>query len=137
MKVASEIGYSVACPSVFCMLSTTDCEFEIFFCFFSWRLLLLTDEVFESEVPLTSILQFSLRKMGVSCLDDGVDCDTVGSAVSGWLGGASIGIGGLKCNICVKSGQFVNASSCFVFQFGISIFSARATLLDVEIHERP
>ena len=54
-----------------------------------------------------------------------------------WVGGVAIGTGGLKCSNGVKSGLLMNASSCFGFHFGICIFNARATLLEVEIHERP
>ena len=137
MKLVSETGRSLENPSVFWMFSTTDLEAGAFFCFISWLLILLTDDVSDSEVSFTSIIRFSLRKMGVSCLANKVDCHTDGPAVSGWVGGAAIGTGGLKCCIWVKSGLYLNTSSCFGFCFGIRFLKTRATLLEVEIHERP
>ena len=137
MKVITEIGSSVEYPSVFWIFSTTDCDFNVFFCFLWWRLLLLIEYVSESEVLLNAIVRFSLRKIGVIYLADGVDCSADGLVVSGWVGGAAIGTSRLKCSICVKSGLFMNASSCRGLRFGICIFNARATLLELEIQERP
>ena len=114
MKLVSDIGISAEHPSVFWMFSTIDGDFEEFFCFLSWRLLLLTDDASESDVSLAVIVRFSIRNIGVSCLVDRVYCSADSPAVSGWVGGAEIGVGGLKCSICVKSGQFTNASLCLV-----------------------
>ena len=72
-----------------------------------------------------------------SCLVDGLDCSADGAAVSGWVGGAAFGTDGLKCSICVKFGLFTKASSCVGFCFGIRIFRAWATLLEVDMHEHP
>ena len=119
------------------MFSTTDCEVDVFFCFSSWRLLLLTDDVSDSEVSLTSMVRFALRRMGVGVLIDVVDFDADGPALSVWLGGGAIETGGLKCSIWVKPCLFTNALSGFVVRFGICIFNARATMLELEIHERP
>ena len=94
------------------IFSTTGIDFEIFFCFLIWRLLLLIEDVSESEVSLTAIVCFSLRNVGVNCLADGIDCGADGPVVSVWIGGAEIGNGGLKCGTCVKPGLFMNASSC-------------------------
>ena len=82
-------------------------------------------------------MRFSFRKRGVICRADGVDCDADGLATSGCVGGATIGTGGLKCSICVRSGRFGNASSCLGLRFGIRIFNAPATLPEVEMQERP
>ena len=113
MKVVSEIGSSVEYPSVFWILCTVDCGWEFFFCFLSWRLIPMTKEVSESDMLLTfftflqrRILRFSFRKIGDNCRAEGVDCDADVPATLGCVGGAAIGSGGLKCNICVKSGRF-------------------------------
>ena len=137
MQIVSEICISADYPSVLWIFSTMDGEFENFFCFLSWRLLFLTDEVSESDVLLTVMVRLSLRNMGVSCLDDGFDCIADGPAVSDWVGGAAIGTCGPKCSICVKSGLFAKASSCLGLRFGIGTFKAWATLLEMDIQERP
>ena len=96
INVLSENSSSVEYLSVFWIISTTDCEFGVFFCFLRWPLFLLTDDLSDTEVSLFSIVRFSLRKMGVSFLVDGVDCDTDVPAAPGWVGGAAIGIVRLK-----------------------------------------
>ena len=68
--------------------------------FFSNRLLLLSDDVSESDVMLTVILRFSLRIIGVSCFDE-TTCGADGQAVIVWVGGAASGTGGLKWRIWV------------------------------------
>ena len=98
-------------------------------------MLLLIEDVSKSEVSLTAIVRFSLRKVGVNCLADGIDCGADGPVVSVWIGGAEIGTGGLKCSICVKPGLFMKASSCLGLRFGILTVKARATLLEMERQE--
>ena len=100
-------------------------------------MLLLTDEVSESDASLIVMVRLSLRNIRVCCLVDGVDCVADGPTVSGRLGDAAIGTSGLKCNICVKCGLFANASSCLGLSFRIRTLRARATLLEVDMQERP
>ena len=132
------------------MFSTSDGDFEDFFCFLSWRLLLLTDDVSESDISLRvrlslrKIVRLSLRKMGVSFLVNGVDCVADGPAISSWVGGAAIGTGGLKWCICVRSGLFTKASSCLGLRLGNHILRARQRYLKsicenvlMRLHSRP
>ena len=76
------------------------------------------------------MVRFYFRKMGVVCVIDG-------PAIAGCVGGAAIGTGGLKCRVCFRSGQFWIASSCLGLRSCVLIFKARATLLEVEMQDRP
>ena len=67
MNVESEIGSSVEYPSVFWIFCKMDWGSKLFFCLLRWRLLLLTEEVSESDLSITGIIRFSFRKIGVTC----------------------------------------------------------------------
>ena len=104
--------------------------------FFKVRSLFRIEEVSESDVSLIVSWRFEVfRKMGVGlgCTDEAI-CAPDGPAV---FDVANCGAIGLNLNICVRSGLFRNASSCFGFLLGILIFNDLAILLAVEIHDRP
>ena len=110
------------------------CDFWFFF--FKVRLLFRIEEVSESDVSLIVSWRFEVfRKMSVGfvCTDEAI-CAPDGPAV---FDVANFGAIGLNLSICVKSGLFRNASSCFGFLLGILIFNDLAILLAVEIHDRP
>ena len=73
MKFVLEIGISAEHPSVFSIFSKLDDDIGDFLCFWSWLLLLLTDDESDSDVSLTVIVRFSLRNKGVNYLVDGVN----------------------------------------------------------------
>ena len=124
----------ITCSMLYIFYNWRRCYY--LFLLFSKRFLLLIDNVSESDVSLNVIFRFSLRKMGVSCLGV-IDCVANGPAWIGCVGGAASVIGGLKWRICVKSGLLTKALSCFGLHLGMRFLSARATLLEVDIHDRP